>query len=611
MADEHDCHIEYKCTSCDFAFSTLSRLNKHVCPNVDNEYEIDEYNGDDDHADSDSDSVISISHTTYETEKKIPKAKATRKRLVLKEHYTKIMASGPKDCRSCKYCTRVFKSTFPEDGIKAHVVSHMNDLENAANLDPFNIILAEHLTSAPCYVCTFCEMPKRSPSQLKEHLNFYCSTFANKFQFKIRDRRRHGKTRGKPVCCKTCADKKLYTKKEYTKHVKENHPELVYKCACCPRSYLSRCELSYHNKKMHLKPQNLDKKENAKMKKIKKNEEAGEKPSFLCEFCSRECKSKSGYRQHVLKSHFSTKEPKSKRNFRKSKRRRINMVQLECPICKAKLYFKGGQEGLEFHIMKHNSPTGKIECCNREYVNYVKYKTHMNSHSRSWPCKSCGSEFKSYVSLQDHVASTHSKCQDCSYIAKNLDEFMQHRNECTGGNVMCTICNILFSTKKDLMCHKRQCHWDECCATMDTTCDFPEPILCCGKKFTKKWNLKSHIAKHRDTVCKTCGDVLKSKLALQNHNATHHRQGVRCTYCSKTFCNGDSLKYHMLKHTQGRIYKCPCGLSFYTEADVLKHQRSRKTPCVGSMIQQAPGMSEISVVQVKAGGTEEVEWPEI
>lgn len=48
MADEHDCHIEYKCTSCDFAFSTLSRLNKHVCPNVDNEYEIDEYNGDDD-----------------------------------------------------------------------------------------------------------------------------------------------------------------------------------------------------------------------------------------------------------------------------------------------------------------------------------------------------------------------------------------------------------------------------------------------------------------------------------------------------------------------------------------------------------------------------------
>uniref|UniRef100_A0A8D8U5K9 Zinc finger and SCAN domain-containing protein 10 n=1 Tax=Cacopsylla melanoneura TaxID=428564 RepID=A0A8D8U5K9_9HEMI len=587
VTEAHGCKIEYKCVKCSIAFPTFADLTNHMnksdtCGSKENEEPSNiklEYE-----SENENDNEEEIAHYEVNIVKQLlaeddSLLAGNRKKKIVSDQYQEMLKEGKVECRSCNYCKRLFKSTASEELIKSHILVHLfssaGENGEAKDIIDINTLdLTEHIGSTCCYVCTFCKMPKLSPEALREHLSQFCSTFANMYSLKIRDRRRHGKTRGKPHHCKICADAKPYKNKEYKAHMLENHPELIMQCMHCPSFFFERSVIQFHIMTKHV--QQTDTRDEAKKPKKRK------KGSILCEFCSRECQSKVGYRLHVLKTHLN-----GNKGNNKTLRERRDMSEyavMHCHICDKIFRFKEGKPALEFHIKRHDYPNNKIQCCNREYINYAKYRKHIASHSKTWPCKVCSMKCESMVLLQDHVTECHTQCKECGYVAKNYQDHTKHTQQAHGQDVVCVVCNLMFNTRKELMIHKRQFHWEEV-AGENGKQDLPEPVLCCGRTFIKKENLKRHTAKHQDTICKTCGDMLKSKLALLSHNATHHRQGVECGFCHKTFTNADSLKYHMLRHTQGRQFNCACGLSFYTEADMHKHQRTRKTPCLGKLVE--------------------------
>ncbi|KAL1462869.1 hypothetical protein WDU94_014673 [Cyamophila willieti] len=557
-----------------------------------------------------------------------------RKKRILSQYYFQISKKGPVESRSCNYCDNIFKSIHSDEHIKAHVLTHLSCLSDTKESNDINILdIGQHTSTISSYVCSVCKIARRTPAELKAHLSRNCSMLRKKYNlksrrggntaflkrksimyycktcnddtpyknkdFKFHIKENHPELEQKKIKtvskfqnilhnCKTCNSDTLYTLSELKIHTKENHPELVVNCPYCQSCFIKKCKLRTHIKAVHLKSKEASATSVTDEDKV----------PLLCEFCSLECKSKQGYLNHVKKTHLNPNtKPKKQKTLRQrfqlreriqKKLRNSSGDQYYCHVCNKTLQFKEGSAGLEFHIRRHNYPDNKIECCNRKYEVYIKYQTHLRSHSRNWPCKVCGVLFPSMVQLQDHLTQRHKRCEDCGHIAKTFKLYMKHKDKhkkSLEDKFSCFICNLQFDTKHGLWAHRNQFHWEECCKPKEVR-DLPEPIACCGKKFLRQDNLKRHTAKHRDTPCKKCGDVLESKLALLSHNAVHHTQGRECPYCCKMYTNSDGLKYHMLKHTHGRQFKCLCGLAFYTESDMRKHQKNRKTPCIGKTMLQ-------------------------
>ncbi|KAF2181306.1 hypothetical protein K469DRAFT_478507, partial [Zopfia rhizophila CBS 207.26] len=74
-------------------------------------------------------------------------------------------------------------------------------------------------------------------------------------------------------------------------------------------------------------------------------------------------------------------------------------------------------------------------------------------------------------------------------------------------------------------------------------CLYPE----CGKTFSKRENIRSHIQTH-------LGD----------------RQ-YRCNRCGKCFVRRHDLKRHAGSHTVNKPYKCPCGVGFTRQDAINRH----------------------------------------
>ncbi|MCH0629909.1 C2H2-type zinc finger protein [Kocuria palustris] len=100
------------------------------------------------------------------------------------------------------------------------------------------------------------------------------------------------------------------------------------------------------------------------------------------------------------------------------------------------------------------------------------------------------------------------------------------------------------------------------------TCTYRE----CGKKFTRRYNVRSHIQTH---LCD---------------------RPFACTYCTKKFVRQHDLNRHVKGHLEARHCKCPCGKEF-ARLDALKKHRERNI-CAGGLAPQPAAISK-PLVRVK------------
>ncbi|XP_077107025.1 gastrula zinc finger protein XlCGF66.1-like [Ranitomeya variabilis] len=100
----------------------------------------------------------------------------------------------------------------------------------------------------------------------------------------------------------------------------------------------------------------------------------------------------------------------------------------------------------------------------------------------------------------------------------------------------------------------------------------------CGKCFTKKVCLASHLKTHlaeKPYSCSDCGKTFTHKSVLVRHQKIHSgEKPFVCSECYKCFVQKSDLIYHQRLHTGEKPYPCSdCGKRFSHRSVLVRHQK--------------------------------------
>ncbi len=158
----------------------------------------------------------------------------------------------------------------------------------------------------------------------------------------------------------------------------------------------------------------------------------------------------------------------------------------------------------------------------------------------------------------------------------------------------CDQCSYVAEKKVNLTIHRRRWHEEK-------TIQCPK----CDKMFGQKRDLKNHMYVHGDGfTCEKCGKILKTKFALQQHNARKHlgmvidlNKRYQCENCGKVCVGKTEYTSHMNKEHLGiRPFSCQvCHKSFHRKAVLREHMKLHgdpkySCPKCGKLFHQKPGL---------------------
>ena len=224
--------------------------------------------------------------------------------------------------------------------------------------------------------------------------------------------------------------------------------------------------------------------------------------------------------------------------------------------------------------------------CDKKFKMKQDLTIHLDTHSTERvKCELCGKDYKTYISLRNHIRSQHTKAKtfvcdhkDCDYEAYSTPNLYNHKiNAHASRTVVCTFegCDKKFTNKYHMKDHLE---------SHNTELAHKCPIGGCDKAFKYKARLKVHLReKHTDETYSCdwpgCDFETKSRASYRNHSAVHKTErDFLCEWpqCGKGFKSRAQLKRHERIHTNDKRYVCSwtgCQYSTTDSSNFIKHKK--------------------------------------
>ena len=206
----------------------------------------------------------------------------------------------------------------------------------------------------------------------------------------------------------------------------------------------------------------------------------------------------------------------------------------------------------------------------------------------TFACDVCNANFKTSMSLLDHMQSTHSihwyACTFCDFKSTNETDMILHQKSKMAHRAIekiCKICGMSFARFTKLVIHVRA---TQKFGLMDCSlCDVKSIFKCALKVHEKKKHLV-HKSKYK---CNTCPRILHSRKQAFEHKMENkcdlyngQQQFYKCIMCDFVGTSNQTLNIHERnKHTknkQQKKFECDnCGHTFLNKPQLLIHLDSQ------------------------------------